>query len=759
MQKEDILTNLFHLAIFALASFVFAKAVIFRLRLVAKGQPVTDLAGWGSRIRSFIFNVVFQEKLYKHPIRGFMHAFVFYGFIIYSILHTLGQMVAGNIWAILASNGINPYTFRLGEYTYLGIDLTGLEAAEVLAGLVGGIIATFLVLRNLKIGKGFKASSSALAQWISIGILLALTSAILLVTIGSGIENYEGIVQIFSVLVLVGIVYFGARRWVFRAKGLDIPSVASAIIISLIGSLMISTLCGAAAQASLEGGKHITWVSAATLKILQWMGMTTPSDATAVRNFSWWAHLASVYIFMVYMPTSKHSHLVFAPMNFFLIRKSPRGQLRFMDLENSAVYGAGNVTEFGWPNLLDGFSCIECGRCTVECPANRTGKPLDPKRIIVEIKHSLLNHSKEIMAHKEEGSPAAPVLGDPYLTEEEIWSCTTCYACVEACPVGNNQVEAIMEMRRNLVLVESRIPKELQLAFTNMENNSNPWGVGAHTRADWAQGLNVKTMADDSKVDMLYWVGCAGSFDERNKTIARSLVKIMQKANINFAILGTEENCTGDSARRGGNEYLYQTLAAANIETLNRYQVKKIVTACPHCFNTLKNEYPQMGGNYEVIHHSDLIDDLLREKKIEMDPDVVQTMKSKKAVYHDSCYLGRYNDIYDQPRDIVQTALGIHMPEAEDAKTTSLCCGAGGAQMWMEEHYERVNNKRTGQLLAAGADTIATACPFCLTMIADGVKEANCADTVKVLDVAEIVAASMKGGEAAASSSPAAASH
>jgi len=771
LRLADILTNLFHLAIFATAMVVFARAIIFRLKLIAKGQKIEKLAPVGERIRSFLFNVLFQEKLFKHPVRGIMHAFIFYGFIVYSVLHTLSQMVAGNIWSLLVLGGFKPYTFWLADYTWLGISLSGVETALTLIGLFASIFIVFAIYKNFKVSKSFSLEKSAAGQWAVLGVLLALTGAIFLITVGSGLHTYEGIVQHFTILVLVGLIFFGYRRWIRRAKGLDIPSTASAIVISLISSLMLSTLASSAAQAMLDGGAlkgslgdslaasfttglkgHASWISVITLYLLNGAGMITQADATAVRDFSWWVHIASVYIFMVYIPTSKHSHLIFAPINFFLIKGTPRGQIRMMDLENATSYGAGNVTELTWPNLMDGMSCIECGRCTIQCPANRTGKLLDPKRIIVEIKHSMLAHSAEISAQEEGAIAAAPLIGDPYISDEELWGCTSCYACVEACPVGNNQVDAIMEMRRNLVLVESRIPKELQLAFTNMENNSNPWGVGAHTRADWAKDLNVKTMAEDSKVDVLYWVGCAGSFDERNKTIARSFVQIMQQAKVNFAILGTEENCTGDSARRGGNEYLYQTLAMSNIETLNRYNVKKIVTACPHCYNALKNEYPQMGGNYDVVHHSDFIDNLIRDGKVEMDPAAVSKMKEKRAVYHDSCYLGRYNDIYEEPRDVLKKALGMDLSEASDHHKTSLCCGAGGAQMWMEEHYERVNVKRTNQLVDTGADTIATACPFCITMITDGVKSAHLENSVKVLDIAEIVSQSMKGGNGASAS-------
>lgn len=744
----DILANLLHVAVFLAANVYFVWAIYSRLKLVSRGQQVEPLAPWGKRIRSFLLNVVFQYKLFKHPLRGLMHAFIFYGFLAY-LVHTSSQMVAGNAWALFRSIGIDPYTFYLTDYVWLGISLSGLQTGAVFVGIVALIGLTMLLMNQLKLGKRNYWRTNAAIQWVFLGALLAQFGALFALLIGSGTAIYEGFVSHFSVLVLVGLIYFAYRRWIRRATGLDIPSAQSAIVLLLIGTLMLSTLVSGATQAFLDGGAH-NWVHSVTLALLAAAGMSTPAEAEALRSFGWWVHIATVYSFMFFVPLSKHSHLIFAPVNFLLVRDNPPGALRLMDLENSAVYGAGNVSELGWTSLLDGLSCIECGRCTVECPANRTGKPLDPKKIMVDVKHSLIEHAGAIMKHNAEEGPApSPVVGGAYISEEELWGCTSCYACVEACPVGNNQLEAIMEMRRNLVLVESRFPAELQNAFNNMENQSNPWGMGAHTRADWCSDLGVKTLAEDSKVDVLYWVGCAASFDDRNKRVARSFVQIMQKANVNFGILGTEENCTGDSARRGGNEYLYQTLAQTNIETLNRYGVKKIVTACPHCYNTLKNEYPQLGGNYEVQHHSDFIDDLVRDGKIEMDPAQVEKMSDRRAAYHDSCYLGRYNEIFEEPRDLVRAAVGKDIAEPSDHHRTSLCCGAGGAQMWMEEHYERVNIKRTEQLLDTGADTIAVACPFCNVMITDGVKAKGLTDDVKVLDVAEIVAATMKGGNGA----------
>lgn len=692
MELNKLLFHIIFLILFGIANFVFVRAILFRLRLVFRGRPAKfheDARLFPNivfRLKSFFENVILQKKNFHEPVRGIMHAFIFYGFIVY-ILHTTSQMVSGG------------FGFWLEE----------------------------------------------IADIYQFSILGALFS--------DSVEHiYIAILNFVSILVLIGLGFFAWRRWIKKAKGLDVHSPASAIVILMITTLMLTTLLGEGAKTvgSLYFVENPDFIAASFGYF--WKALNVKyQNADLAYEIMWWGHILTVFAFMLYVPTSKHAHLIFAPINYFFATDTPKGALSKLDLEDeNGVWGSNRIEDFPWPNLLDGLSCIECGRCQVQCPANRTDKVLNPKAIIVDLKHALMEKMVEVdkVAQgktPEEAKEAIAAIDTSVinnyegLSEEAVWGCTTCYACVEACPVGNNQVQAIIEMRRYLVQVESKMSPELQGAFTKMENNSNPWGVGAHTRADWAEGLGVKTLAEDSNVDILYWVGCAGAFDERNKTISRAFVKILQKANVNFGILGTEEGCSGDSARRGGNEYLYQTLAQQNIQTMNGYNVKKIVTACPHCYNTIKNEYPQFGGNYEVYHHSEFINMLVKEGKIDISAE--KDLKNGKYTYHDSCYLGRYNDNYDNPRNVIKKATGGKLVEPVDSRSKGLCCGAGGAQMWMEEqNNNRVNIMRTKQLIDTGATTIATACPFCITMITDGVKAEEKTDIVKVKDIAELVA-------------------
>ncbi len=471
----------------------------------------------------------------------------------------------------------------------------------------------------------------------------------------------------------------------------------------------------------------------------------------------WWiAHVLSFCAFLVIIPGTMLRHMFTSPLNLYLKdRDRPKGAMRAMpDLETTTLenFGASSIGTFTWKQLLDTDACTMCGRCTEVCPANATGKPLDPREIVLK--------TGEVMSRT--GSPAvSPPIGvDPEInvtadsifervTTDEIWACTSCKACDENCPVGIEILDKILDMRRYLTLMESNFPTELGNAFRSMENSSNPWGISNTTRADWVKDLEVD-IVDGSEPfthEYLYWVGCAGSFDDKNQKVTQAMARLLNRAGIDFGILGPAELCTGDSARRSGNEYLFQMLAKQNIETLNGIGVKKIITQCPHCFNTLMNEYPQIGGQYQVVHHSQFLEWLIDEGKL----DVSEATLEERIVYHDSCYLGRHNDVYLSPRNVIGSLKGVQIVEAGRNGTKGMCCGAGGARMWMEEDIgTKVNDERSRELIATGASRIATACPFCYVMMDDGVKSHGVEDDqVKVADIAMHVLEAIENGEAA----------
>lgn len=562
---------------------------------------------------------------------------------------------------------------------------------------------------------------------------------------------YSLVKEVFICLVLTGVMMALYRRIIWKPRFPE-PSTDALLILSLIWGLMLVELVwGAAHLATMNPveAEAMAWSHPVTYRLsISLANLAQPSTLETIGEVAWWVNLALVLGFGAYLPYSKHFHIITSIPNVYFTKKKPYGQLSKPDLE-AEDYGASQLANFTWKNYFDWYACTECGRCTAQCPAFASGKPLHPKKITEELRHELVDHGggdlairmAEAKAKGEEFTPPdeLKILQDrlPSVSEEALFACTTCRACEQACPVFIEYVQEIVEMRRYLVQVEDRFPNEVRRAFKNMEVNNNPWGIGFATRGDWAKEFGIKEMSEDpGELDVLFWVGCAGSFDDRNKKVTAALVKIMKAAGLRFAILGKEEGCSGDPARRIGNEYLYQTLAEQNVTTMNGYNVKKVVTACPHCFNTIKNEYPQFGGNYEVQHHSELIAQLVKEGRIKIRPGAAETI-----TYHDSCYLGRYNEIYEQPRQLLEAA-GLRLAEMRLSRTTGRCCGAGGGRMWMEEHGVNVKDLRLQDALELETQPkmIASACPFCLTMLSDAVATKDMVGQVATRDIAEIVA-------------------
>ena len=518
--------------------------------------------------------------------------------------------------------------------------------------------------------------------------------------------------------------------------------------------------------------------------LLQSMSLKAPT-LLVLAQVGFWTHVSLVLIFLNILPHSKHFHIITAIPNVFFRDLAPPGRLRpmaastekFMEMfeavsalpdPTAAPVGIARIEHVTWKAILDFYTCTECGRCSDNCPAHRTGKILSPKHLTLDLRDHLYAREKELIhehAAAAAGTPPLPTdagatsaepangevkpvqiaVGKPvqvteFIHPDVLWACTTCRACEEQCPVMISYVDKIVDMRRNLVLIKNEFPTQLQKPFQAIEVNGNPWNLSRLDRAGWADGLGVATLAEKPTAPVLFWVGCAASYDDRAKKIARSTAKLLKAAGVDFAILGQEENCTGDPARRAGNELLFATLAEGNAATLNGYKeqggVRQVVTTCPHCFNTLKNEYPDFGVQLEVIHHTDFLLGLLAEHKLTPTEPAIG-----RVTYHDSCYLGRYNGVYESPREILRRIPGVELVEPEYwTKQRGLCCGAGGGQMFMEEqNTDRVSVKRTLQLLDTKATTIASACPFCMTMLTDGLKSQNLEDRIQQMDVAELL--------------------
>jgi Fe-S oxidoreductase len=532
-----------------------------------------------------------------------------------------------------------------------------------------------------------------------------------------------------------------------RLQGAETHPNDPLLILSWIAALMLTMFMAEAFHMVANPESATPFYRPISFGIASALSFVPVGAAGVLHSISWWAHGLLVLGFLNYLPYSKHLHVVASLPNVFLSNTSGPGQpgvMKYMDLEGDAEqFGAKDVEHLSWKSLLDGFACTECGRCTAVCPANTTGKMLSPRKIMINVRERLEAKAPAMLGMVAGSSDLdAKTLLDGYITEQELWSCTTCRACVQECPVSIDQVEVILELRRNLVLGESRFPEEVMPAFESMEQRGSPWAFDPGDRGKWSEGMNIPTMAElaarGERAEVLYWVGCMGSFDDRAKKTTVAFAKIMQAAGVSFAILGQEEKCNGDPARRMGNEYLYQMLAKDNVETLEKYGVNTVVTACPHCFHQLGNEYPQFGGNYDVVHHSTFIEHLMAQGRVPLRQDLHEPVST--FTYHDSCYLGRYNQVYEAPRDTLKRALPVvNLVEMPRNKDRGLCCGAGGGRMWMEEtEGKRINVERAEEALATGAQAVAVACPFCMTMLRDSISARD--ESVSVYDIAEVVA-------------------
>jgi Fe-S oxidoreductase len=597
-------------------------------------------------------------------------------------------------------------------------------------------------------------------------------------------DGYSFAKELFAAAAVLGCAVFVYYRLVVHSKRMTL-GVEGLIILGIIATMMIADFLYNGAWLALEargaGGVphfHPAEPIGSGLAVA-FQGLDEGVLRVIAHSGFWW-HSSFVLIFLNLLPYSKHFHVITNFPNVFAARLGPVGRLPNVEdlegkVEREEPIGVAKVTDLTWKQVLDLYTCTECGRCSDNCPAYTTGKKLSPKHLTLALRDHLYASEGRLIADSgvtdpsaakktsEEGEPAREVLhtnppapaGGYFVTgadvelvpniidPEVIWACTSCRACEEQCPVMITYVDKIVQMRRDQVMIKNEFPPDLQKPFRGMETNGNPWNLSAMDRANWSDGLDIPFLSDKPDAAVLYWVGCAASYDDRAKKVSRSVARLLQHAGVDFAILGTEETCTGDPARRAGNEFLFQMMAQQNVETLNNYGVDKktVITACPHCFNTLKNEYPDFGGKYEVVHHSDFLMGLIKEGKLKPERKVPGSV-----AYHDSCYLGRYNNVYDAPRQILQSIPGLELREVSYwNKSKGLCCGAGGAQMFMEEQHgtERVNKKRTLQLLDTGATTLATGCPFCMTMITDGLKAEEKEDKIGQKDVAEILAASV----------------
>jgi Fe-S oxidoreductase len=535
------------------------------------------------------------------------------------------------------------------------------------------------------------------------------------------------ITDLFGALAIVGLGMAAVRRWLARPKELVYSWEASTILV-VIFAILVSGFLVEGWRIAATDDPWGAWSPFGNLVARASSALMSLETIKAAHATTWWLHLALVFGFLAWAPYTKMAHVLTSTLNIYTGRLGPIGaNLRKVDFDSEEKLGIHSLAGFSWKDLLDLDACTECGRCTAACPANRVGKALSPRDIILDLAR---------LSHAENVDFSQSYIGaTPALSVEAMWECTTCGACVEACPVSIEQMPKIVDTRRYLVMEDAEFPDTMQQALTSVETRGHPFRGTSFTRVDWAKGLPISTIAEAREAEVLLWVGCGGALVERNHKIVRAVAQLLTKADVSFAILGREEKCTGDPARRIGNEFLFEQLAQQNIATLDRYQVKTIVTSCPHCFNTFRNEYPQFGGRYEVYHHSEYLARLVREGKLSAD-----MRTDKKVTFHDPCYLGRHNGIYDAPRELVQISTGAAPIEMAQSRKDSFCCGGGGGMSFVDEPpHMRVNLERARQVLETDADIVAVGCPFCMTMLEDSINARKGDRDTQVMDIAELM--------------------
>jgi Fe-S oxidoreductase len=567
--------------------------------------------------------------------------------------------------------------------------------------------------------------------------------------------DYSSILDIAAVVVTLALIVAAIRRYVLRPQRLE-PSAEAAIILLMIFSLMVLHVLGEAFDLAARG-VQASWppLGAALAGFLSRAGLSQGTLKTSYQGV-WWLHYLVILGFLVYVPRSKHLHILASFFNTFFRPLGPRLALEPIALEEQETFGVSKIQDFTWKDLLDLYSCAVCGRCHVNCPAQLSGKSLSPREFIRNLRGHLLEAGPALLASQAETSserkaeaqaetltkiPLKTMIGD-VVTEDEIWACTTCGACQEVCPVSIEHVRKIIDLRRNLVLTQEKMPETAQIMLRNMQSRGHPWaGIQSlRLRGDWTNGLGLKVLAKGDNANTLFWVGCTGALVERNVAATLSMTRVLKAAGVDFAILGEAEACCGDPARRAGYEFQFQIMAEQNIETLKSYAIREIITSCPHCYNTIKNEYPRYGGEFEVVHYTQLLADLVGHGRLTLTNGLGSTL-----TYHDPCYLGRYNSVSVEPRQVLQAVPRTKLEEMERSRNTSFCCGGGGGHMWIEEQpgTAKISQMRIEDVLKTGAETVVTACPYCLQMFEEGIEHKGMKDSLMARDLVEIVEAAM----------------